>query len=95
MRFKRRRSMSSRHVITPVKAEADMTGVEIHEDVGDYDINLNRMDCCRCENVYGTGRPVGMMRRDSGVRKNGLRLGEMRMDNWRIHVVNAAAVHVE
>jgi hypothetical protein len=53
------------------------------------------MDCCRCENVYGTGRPVGMMRRDSGVRKNGLRLGEMRMDNWRIHVVNAAAVHVE
>jgi hypothetical protein len=58
MRFKRRRSVSSRHGIGSIKAEADMTSVEIQENVGDYDINLNHMDCRRREKVNGASRPV-------------------------------------
>jgi len=61
MSFKCRRSVGSFDVIGRTEAKADMTRVELQENVADYGIELNHVGRRRREEIDGARRSVRIL----------------------------------
>jgi hypothetical protein len=88
-------SVSPRRVSRSNKSKRDAAGLEFEWNFRDRGVDHNHLDCRCRQHINGAGVPMGMMRRECYERWNGLRLGEVRMEDRSLRIVRTGAMDVK